>query len=141
MGKSKGGKASGETGSPDRTLVAEIEKRTPEGVLPCAVAFEIAKILGVSPREVGRAADEVRCKLNKCQLGLFGYSPHKKIVSAKLPADEQIVEAIRTKATEGRLPCAEAWQIADRFGVRKMVISAACEALGIKIKPCQLGAF
>lgn len=141
MSKSKDGQRAAETGVPDRTLVAEIEKRATEGFLPCAVAFKISKSLAVSPLEVGRAADQVRCKLTKCQLGLFGYSPQKKIVSAKLPADARIPEAIRSEAPEGRLPCATAWEIASRFGVRKMVVSAACEALKIKIKPCQLGAF
>ena len=141
MRASKDGTASSETGKVDRTLVAEIEKRAPEGILPCAVAFDIATILGVSPREVGRAADQIRCKLTKCQLGLFGYSPQKKIVSAKLPADAGIVEAVRSDAADGHLSCAAAWEIADRFAVRKMVVSAACEALGIKVKPCQLGAF
>lgn len=141
MSKSKEGIGSNESGRPNRTLVAEVEKRTPDGVLPCAVAFEIAKNLGVKPLEVGHAADQVRCKLVKCQLGLFGYSPEKKIVSAKLPADARIVEAIRTEAVDNRLPCATAWEIADRFRVRKMMVSAACEALGIKVKPCQLGAF
>jgi len=40
-----------------------------------------------------------------------------------------------------RLPCAAAWDIAAQAGISKMALSAACEALGIKIKPCQLGAF
>jgi len=141
MSQPKDGRPIDATGTADRTLAAEIEKRAPEGVLPCAVAFDIAKILEVSPREVGRAADQVRCKLTKCQLGLFGYAPQKKIVSAKLPADAGIPEAIRTQTADGHLSCAAAWEIADRFAVRKMVVSAACEALGIKIKPCQLGAF
>ena len=39
------------------------------------------------------------------------------------------------------LTCHQAWSIASRFKVPKMTVSAACEALEIKIKPCQLGAF
>ena len=32
-------------------------------------------------------------------------------------------------------------EIAEKFGVPKMDIAAACEALSIKISACQLGAF
>ena len=42
---------------------------------------------------------------------------------------------------EKKLSCRAAWDIAHRFKVPKMAVSAACEALNIKIKPCQLGAF
>jgi hypothetical protein len=42
---------------------------------------------------------------------------------------------------DGRLPCAEAWRIADERNLKKMDVSSAVEALEIKIKPCQLGAF
>jgi len=58
-----------------------------------------------------------------------------------MPDNPDVTAAIRAALVDRRLPCASAWDIAKTFGVRKMVVSAACEALGIKIKPCQLGAF
>ena len=125
----------------DRDITEAIHSRISVPELPCAVAFDIAESLGKRPAEVGMTADRLAVRLVKCQLGLFGYSPHKKIVTPKAPDDSNIPAAIRRNLVDDRLPCDRAWEIAKRFGVRKMVVSSACEELGIKIKPCQLGAF
>jgi hypothetical protein len=54
---------------------------------------------------------------------------------------EGLKEAI-THALEGdRLPCRAAWDIAKRLGIGKLVLTAACEKLKIKISSCQIGAF
>ncbi len=109
--------------------------------LPCAVAFDIADKMLISPAEIGAWADRLKIRLVKCQLGLFGYQPEKKIIK---PLDEVGAElgAEITKALiGGRLPCASAWKIAEKQKIGKMEVSAACEKMGIKIKPCQLGAF
>jgi hypothetical protein len=42
-----------------------------DGKLPCAVAFQIAQELKVSPKEVGETANKLKLKVCKCQLGLF----------------------------------------------------------------------
>jgi PIN domain nuclease of toxin-antitoxin system len=39
------------------------------------------------------------------------------------------------------LSCAAAWEIAKKINIPRMKVCAAAEALEIKIKPCQLGAF
>jgi hypothetical protein len=141
------GKKSGFSGKhrsgqqPDPAIEIKLRDRCPGGELPCAVAFDIAKGLRVSPAAVGRTADLINCRLVKCQLGLFGYTPEKKIVRAAESVDETLTKALRESLTNDRLPCASAWEIADRLQLRKMAVSSACEALGIKIKPCQLGAF
>jgi len=126
---------------PDPEIAAAIRRRIDGKRLPCAVAFAVAEALGVSPAEVGRSADLIGCRMTKCQLGLFGYAPEKKIVKPKLPVDPALAAALNDAAPEGRLSCKKAWELAARFGVRKMTVSGACEALGLKIKPCQLGAF
>lgn len=126
---------------PDPAIEIKLRDRCPSGELPCAVAFDIAKVLGVSPAAVGRTADLINCRLVKCQLGLFGYTPEKKIVRAAESVDETLTKALRESLTNDRLPCATAWEIAGRLQLRKMAVSSACETLGIKIKPCQLGAF
>jgi hypothetical protein len=109
--------------------------------LPCAVAFDLANDLGVAPDAVGRTADLMELRLVKCQLGLFGYGPRKGIVSAAESVTPAIEKAIREALMNDRLPCKRAWAVAKTLGLHKMKISAACEALGIKIGPCQLGAF
>jgi hypothetical protein len=122
-------------------ITAEVTKEAKRGELPCAVAFKIAEKLSVSPAEVGRAADALDVKLVKCQLGLFGYSPRKRIVSPSEEVEPALKDAVLNALENERLPCKRAWEIAALFNVRKMTVSNACEALGIKIKPCQLGAF
>jgi hypothetical protein len=126
---------------PDPLIKEQILKRTKKDEIACAVAFEIADKLSVKPSEVGKTADLLEYRLVKCQLGLFGYKPGHSIVEAKLPENVKIVEAIKDGMVNGRLPCKTAWEIAARFNVHKMTISSACEAMNIKIKPCQLGAF
>jgi hypothetical protein len=109
--------------------------------LPCAVAFKLSEELNQPPAEIGKTADLLEFELVKCQLGLFGYKPEKKIVTPKLPVDPRLEDAIRKALIDGNLPCKHAWDIALNLSVSKMTVSAACEALNVKIKPCQLGAF
>lgn len=80
-------------------------------------------------------------RLVKCQLGLFGYGSAKKIVEAQAADDEQLADAIREAVVDNRLPCHRAWEIAARFKLPKLRMGGVCEGLGIRIKPCQLGAF
>ena len=109
--------------------------------LPCAVAFKIADELETTPAEVGKAVDLLDFRLVKCQLGLFGYKPDKKIVKAKFSEDSELEKAIRAALSDEKLACRDAWVIARQFQIPKMAVSNACEALKIRIKPCQLGAF
>jgi hypothetical protein len=112
-----------------------------KGELACAVAFRLADELQKPPSAIGEAADLLSIRLVKCQMGLFGYAPEKKIVKAAPTVDPGLEKAIRRGLENERLPCRTAWELARKFNVSRMGVSAACEALGIKIKPCQLGAF
>jgi hypothetical protein len=49
--------------------------------------------------------------------------------------------AIESAAEDGRISCLNAWNIAVALAMPKIAVSNACEGLGIRIKPCQLGAF
>lgn len=121
-------------------LQKALNRRAPEGRLPCALAFEAAAELKRPPAEIGRAMDRLGLRIVKCQLGLFGYAPEKKIVRPAA-AGPELEAAIHARLDAGTLACREAWEIARALGVPKMGVSAACETLKIKIKPCQLGAF
>ena len=125
----------------DERIKEHINRHAKNNELPCALAFKIADELNVLPAEVGTTADLLEMMLVKCQLGLFGYSPSKKIVKPKAPENQNLENAIRDSLVDGGLSCEKAWEIARSFDVPKMTISAACEQLKIKIKPCQLGAF
>ncbi len=127
--------------SPAHGLEEDLRRSAPEGRLACAEAFALADRLGLAPIEIGRAADRLGVRLVRCQLGLFGYLPEKKIVKPAAQVEEPLAAAIRAALAEGRLPCRAAWEIAARLGLPRMAVSAACEALAVRIKPCQLGAF
>ena len=125
----------------DPNATDKIKQNAVNANVACAVAFKIAEELKIAPAQVGKAIDLLDYKIMKCQLGLFGYLPDKKAVEPKPPADRQLEQAIREALVDQKLACHDAWSIASRFKVPKMTVSGACEALGIKIKPCQLGAF
>ena len=125
----------------DPAMQQKIEDKTKNNEITCAVAFQIAEELKATPADVGKGIDLLNIRLVKCQLGLFGYSPGKKAVKPKSPQSRDLEEAIRAALVEKKLSCRAAWDIALRFSVPKMAVSAACEALNMKIKPCQLGAF
>jgi hypothetical protein len=125
----------------DPAVADAVKNRAVEGKMACAVAFSIAADLGVAPEEVGFTIDILEIRLIKCQLGLFGYTPQKSIVKPAQSVPEEMEESIRSSLINGKLPCAAAWDIAPEMGIGKMAVSSACETLGVKIRPCQLGAF
>ena len=126
---------------PDSSIKYEILKHSLDRELSCASAFLIAKELNVSPEKVGMTADLINCRLVKCQLGLFGYRPDKKIVKPAKTADQNLKNTITDNLVEGKLACKIAWDIASRFKVNKITVSSVCEGMNIKINECQLGAF
>jgi hypothetical protein len=144
MTKNRGQKFSDKHGSDaelDPVIKAKVIENAKDGEVACAVAFKIASELTVSPAEIGKTVDLLDLKLSKCQLGLFGYQPHKKKVTSRKPENQQVEKSIRDALVNGKLACRDAWAISARHNVAKMAVSGACEFLGIKIKPCQLGAF
>ncbi|MDP2726910.1 MAG: tRNA (N6-threonylcarbamoyladenosine(37)-N6)-methyltransferase TrmO [Dehalococcoidia bacterium] len=55
----------------DPVLLKRVTESLVHGKLPCAVAFQIAKDMGVHVSQVGRAADLASAKIALCQLGCF----------------------------------------------------------------------
>ena len=127
--------------SPDPNLATEIDARQKEGRLTCAKAHAIAETQSVAPHQVGKAMDLVGVRINRCQLGLFGYQPEKKVVKPVETVPETLRAAIENKVQNGRIACAVCWAIADQQNRPRMAVAAACETMGVKISPCQLGAF
>ena len=144
MSRDKEQKFSGKHGAnaqADPITTDRIRKSAEDAKVACAVAFQIAEELELSPGEIGKAIDLLEFRITKCQLGLFGYGPQKKAVEPQAPESRQLEEAIRDALEDETLACRDAWSIASRLNIPKMTVSAACEALEIKIKLCQLGAF
>jgi hypothetical protein len=123
-------------------LIADaVKSRSPEGEIACAVAFEIVENQRSTSEEVGFTLDALEIRVVKCQLGLFGYKPTKRIVKPSQNTPSALKEAIHKSLMKDRLSCKAAWDIADRFGVRRLEVSSACETLKVKISSCQLGTF
>jgi hypothetical protein len=122
-------------------LVEAIKGKAIDDKIACSAVFAITGELGVTPADAGRALDLMEISIVKCQLGLFGYAPEKKIVKPAPSVSDAMSGEIRARLVDGKLSCAAAWEIAAKLKVAKMDVAAACETLEIKIKPCQLGAF
>jgi len=122
-------------------LAEAVAEAASGGTISCARAEKVASGLQLSMKEVGVAVDLAEIRIDKCQLGLFGYGTKKMAVKPAESVTPDMEQALRRSLVNGRLPCLAAWELAVRFGVKRMDVSAACEALRIKVKPCQLGAF
>jgi hypothetical protein len=125
----------------DEKIISRIRERMSDGSISCAAAHSIAAGLGITPAEVGIGIDLLECRIGNCQLGLFGHSPSKRIVTPADSVAPALQSAIEGALANNRLACTEAWSIAAQFGISRMEIAAACESLAIKISSCQLGAF
>lgn len=53
-------------------VLEAVKESSKDSRLPCSEAMRLAGRLGVSPAEVGRAADILGVKITACQLGCFG---------------------------------------------------------------------
>ena len=128
-------------GVADPEITEAVTGRAINGELPCHEAEDVAVKLHKPLLEVGAVLDMMEISITKCQLGLFGYHPSKKIVLPSEFIDPSLEQAIRKNLANGCLSCDSAWKIAIALDVPRINVASACEALGIKINPCQLGAF
>jgi hypothetical protein len=125
----------------DEDLKKEIIEQVKNNNISCKKAEEIAGEMGFTLEETGKAIDILNINIIKCQLGLFGYGETKKIVQPAKEVTQELKENITSALKDGRLSCAAAWEIAEKLNIPRMKVCAAAEALEMKIKPCQLGAF
>ena len=127
--------------SADPAVAEAVLAKTEDGKITCAAAHRIARDLKVHPAAVGVAIDLAQYRINKCQLGLFGYHPQKGIVRPAETVNPELEKTIRSALKNGKLSCADAWEIAEKCTLSRLEIAEACEALQIRIFSCQLGAF
>lgn len=130
----------------DGRIADAIRARLEDGRLPCAAARDVADALGVAQIEVGRTADQLRIRLTRCQLGLFGTPGHAKgwevAGVASGPVPDGLEEALLAACDEHReISCERLWREAERFSVERVPVAYLADRLGIKIRECRLGAF
>jgi len=56
-----------------RMTLDTIAARCPDKRIACAQALALARELGVSPMQIGKAANQLGLKIHSCQLGCFGW--------------------------------------------------------------------
>lgn len=127
--------------TPDPRIEAAVSEKIVNGKLPCLVASNIARNLNVTLAAVGVTSDLLNIKISKCQLGLFGYQPKSKVAADGKEPAAPLKAAIESAASNQRITCETAWDIAARLKVGKIAVGNACETMGIKIKNCQFGTF
>lgn len=124
-----------------KEVIEALRAASSDGELSCAASFKVAAEQKTSPADIGKVLDLEEINIVKCQLGLFGYKPEKKIVQPAPSVSDELKKEITGGLADSRLSCDRAWAIADRLRIPKQDVAAACETMGVKIKPCQLGAF
>ena len=109
--------------------------------LTCLQAFVVAGDLSAPPLAVGNTATELSVRITNCQLGLFRGEDGKRPVTPAADVSPELEQAIGEGVVLGRLPCAVAWALAARFGVKRSQVANAAEKLGMRFSQCQLGTF
>ena len=124
-------------------LALVIQVKSVDRKLPCASAFRIASTQRVMPIVVGQETSKLGIRINRCQLGLFGYDEQgkKRIVKPAASVSKSLEEAIQARLVEGRLPCRAAWEVAEEHDLSKLEVANAAEGLKLHISNCQLGCF
>lgn len=120
-----------------------LEPRTMDHRIPCAVAFDEAMERGVSPHAVAEEYAQKGTRVGLCQLGLFGYElfGEKRLTGCIRTVPPQVCAALEEAAEDGAVSCVELWSLGDRWGIPRIVLGAAADQIGVRIKNCQLGCF
>ena len=113
--------------------------------LPCVWAHDLPSKWRMTPEALGTVAKEVGIRITRCQMGLFGYGSKGtfsyRVVQAVAHVPEDLTAEVQAALVDGRLPCRAAWALARRHGLTYRQMGDVLEALGLKVKPCQLGQF
>lgn len=125
----------------DEPISEKINLLADKDSLTCAAAHRIAKDLGVLSSDIGVQIDLMEYRISQCQLGLFGYSPEKKRIDPDIEVPQTLKDALDKASIEGTISCSQCWEIGDTLKIKRLDMGSACEKMGTRIKPCQLGAF
>ena len=125
----------------DPAISKRINSLADDGNLTCSAAHKIAKEVGISALEIGVQTDLMEFRISQCQLGLFGYFPEKKRINPDIEISKDLMAALDKANRDGKISCSKCWEISKALKIKKLDLGSACEKKGIRIKPCQLGAF
>jgi hypothetical protein len=109
--------------------------------LGCAVALGLARKLGVTPGDIGDAANQQKVRIVNCQLGFFAVEKSVHDDLEAVPIEGPLADAIEGALSEGRLSCAAAFEVAGETRTPVKLVGDTATKKGIKIVSCQLGCF
>ncbi len=124
------------TGLEDKIISSLVDDR-----LPCSVAFDVAREVKVSRRQVGDTASRLKVRVVDCQLGCFDSkkATHDDLVGKQI--NRAVIDEVESSLVNGALPCAVAFKVVGTLQVTPREIGDAATRQKIKINNCQLGCF
>lgn len=128
-----------------KNISSQLEQKLASSVkdnkISCAQAYRISDELNMLYSDMGSQLDQLEIRLTTCQLGLFGYGPEKKRFDPDIEVTEKMKILIQKNQTDQCMSCSKCWKLAESLSISRLEMGSVCEKLGIRIKPCQLGAF
>lgn len=108
------------------------------GFVSCKTLLSAAKSTGITGEGAQRIADKRKIRINKCQLGFFGW---ENTDALSFTSSEKLKKCIRTASVDNTVTCRALWNCADSCDSSRRETGAAVDGLGFKVKGCQLGIF
>jgi hypothetical protein len=128
-------------GKNDPAMAEALARRAQGTSITCAAVHAAAREMGTEPSLAGMQVDLMELRLTACSLGLFGYGDEANRLTPMSSVPEALGQGLRAASRDGRISCLDCWNLADDMNLSRKEVAAACETLGLKIRPCQLGAF
>jgi len=132
-------------GNLSEELLSELESvvkaSLKDGYLSCPVAWGIARKSNVPKIVVGEIADRLGIRIANCQLGCFEIEKTPYDNSYYSNIDGEICNILKELHETDQLTCAKAFELARQFKLKPIVIANEVNAMGLKIRGCQLGCF
>jgi hypothetical protein len=122
-------------------LESVVKASLKDGYLSCPVAWGIARKSNVPKIVVGEITDRLGIRITNCQLGCFKIEKTPYDNSSYSNIDGEICNILKELHETDQLTCAKAFELAQQFNLKPIVIANEVNAIGLKIRGCQLGCF
>ncbi len=122
-------------------LESVVKASLKDGYLSCPVAWGIARKSNVPKIVVGEITDRLGIRITNCQLGCFKIEKTPYDNSSYGNIDGEIRNILKELHETDQLTCAKAFELARQFNLKPIVIANEVNAMGLRIRGCQLGCF
>jgi hypothetical protein len=112
-----------------------------DGCVACPAGWKVARDAEVSRLDVGAMIDRLGIRVADCQLGCFKVSKTPYDGTETESCGEEVIRRVAALGARGELTCASAFALAGELNVKPMSVADAANALGFKVRQCQLGCF